>query len=136
MSKDQEDFTKVGFVYAAVLLVLSNVVATDWQNDEIFYLLGIYPYLTGLVFWVVVGYLGATLRPAFGGILCLCALAAYNYGLVQKIVGGDGGTRAFIERLWASNKLWVVVFTAFYLGGQLFIAGIIARRNFTKAGAA
>ena len=135
MSKDQEDFTKICFAYAAMLLVLSNVIADDWQNDEIFYLLGFYPYLTALIFWVGIGYLSATLKPVFGGILCLGALLAYNYGLIQKIIGGDNETLLFIERLWANNKLGVIIFTAFYLGGQLFIVGIIAKRNFAKSNA-
>jgi hypothetical protein len=133
MSKDQEDFTKIGFVYAAILLVFSNVIASDWKNDEIFYLLGIYPYLTGLIFWIVIGYLAATLKPAFGGILCLGALAAYNFGLIQKIIGGDDETRLFIDRLWASNQLGVIILMTFYLGGQLFIVGIISKRNFAKS---
>jgi hypothetical protein len=135
MSKDQEDFTKIGFVYAAILLVLSNVIATDWQNDEIFYLLGIYPYWTGLIFWLVIGYLSATLKPSFGGILCLSAVVTYNYGLIQKIRGADDETLLFIDRLWASNKLGVIIFTTFYIGGQLFIVSIIAKRNFAKSDA-
>src|ERR687890_841488 len=99
MSKDQEDFIKIGFVYAAILLVFSNIFASDWQNDEIFYLLGIYPYLTGLVFWIVIGYLGATLKPSFGGVLCLGAMAAYNYSLVRNVTGGDDEAQLFIDRL-------------------------------------
>ena len=133
MSKDQEDFTKIGFVYAAILLVFSNIIASDWQNDEIFYLLGIYPYLTGLIFWMVIGYLAATLKPSFGGILCLSGLAAYNYSLIQKMIGGDEETRLFIDRLWASNKLGVIIFMTFYLGGQVFIVGVISKRNFAKS---
>jgi hypothetical protein len=135
MSKDQEDFTKIGFVYAAILLVFSNVIADDWQNDEIFYLLGIYPYFTGLIFWMVIGYLAATIKPSFGGILCLGGLAAYNYGLIQKIINGDDETLLFIDRLWSGNKLGVIIFTAFYLGGQLFIVGIISKRNFAEPNA-
>ena len=112
MSKDQEDFTKIGFVYAAILLVLSNVIAADWENDEIFYLLGIYPYWIGLIFWVVIGYLGATLKPSLGGILCLGALVTYNYGLIHKIIDGGDETRLFIDRLWTGNKLGVIIFGA------------------------
>lgn len=134
MSKDQEDFTKIGFVYSAVLTVFSHVIASDRQGDEIFYLLGIYPYYIGSIFWIVIGYLSATLKPAFGGVLCLAALAAYNCGLVQKIVGADEESLLFLERLWRANKLGLIILTAFYLGGQLFIAGIIANRNFGKSG--
>jgi hypothetical protein len=128
MSKDQADFTKIGFVYAAILLVLSNVIASDWQNDEIFYLLGIYPYWIGLIFWIGIGYLAATLNPSSARIFCLGALAAYNYDLIQKVVVDDE-TRLFVEGLWSSNKLGMIIFTAFYLGGQVFMVGIITRRR-------
>jgi hypothetical protein len=99
-----------------------------------FYLLGIYPYWIGVLFWAIISYLSATLKPPFGGILCLSAVFAYNYGLIQKIMGGDD-TLLFIERLWQGNKLGVIIFTTFYAGGQLFIVSIIAKRNFAKSDA-
>jgi hypothetical protein len=108
--------------------VLSNVIASDWQNDEIFYLLGIYPYWIGLIFWIGIGYLAATLNPSSARIFCLGALAAYNYDLIQKVVVDDE-TRLFVEGLWSSNKLGMIIFTAFYLGGQVFMVGIITRRR-------
>jgi hypothetical protein len=134
MTKEQADFTKIGFVYTAVLLVFGSIIASDQQDVEIFYLLGIYPYWVGLIFWVAIGYLSATLNPSTARILCLGALAAYNFELIQKIIV-DAEARLFVDLWWASNKLGVIIFTAFYLGGQLFIVGIIARRNFTESDA-
>ena len=86
----------------------------------------------GVLFWLVIGYLSASLKPPFGGPLCLSAVIAYDYGLVRKIISGNDETLLFIERLWRSNKLGVIIFAAFYLVGQLFIVSLIVKRNFAR----
>ena len=136
MTEEQADFTKIGVVYASVLLVLSNIIAVDRQSDEIFYLLGVYPYGAGALFWVLIGYLSVGLRPRFGAVISLGAIAAYNYGVAHKLVSQETEALSFVEGVWSVNKLGLTILAAFYLAGQALIVASVIRQEFVKSDAA
>lgn len=133
MTQDQADFTKLGFCYAAILLVLSNVLVVDWQNDTIFYLVGIYPCGAGLFFWPIIGYASVGRKTRLGGAVSLGAVAAYDYGVVDNLLSRGSESLLFIERVWAGNKLGLVVLTTFFVMGQVVIVSAIIQRGFVKA---
>lgn len=129
MSQRRQDLTKLGFVYAAILLVLSGIVADDWQSVSLFSLLGIYPYGIGLIFWPITGYMLAEPETFFERYLSLSAVLLYDFGVIYKLISYEGDEAAFFERVWRNNQLGLLFLTAFYLLGQLLIVCLIWWRS-------
>jgi hypothetical protein len=121
VSGEQREFATIGFVFSAVLSILSGAVATDPQGTEVFAALGIYPLGLGFLIWPAVGYLLAGARSDFGASACLCAVTFYNYWVAEQLMASESGAPALIERLWGGNKLGLTAVAALYVGGQLAI---------------
>ncbi|HEY0319834.1 MAG TPA: hypothetical protein VGC66_02570 [Pyrinomonadaceae bacterium] len=128
MNKKQQDFIKIGFVYAVILLVFAGIVSDEWRSDGLFNTLGIYPYGLGIIFWPLLGYLFPRIESLFDKYLLVSAIALYDFSAVYKFMSSDAEEMAFFERVWRMNKLGILVLAAFYLGGQLFMVRVILAR--------
>ncbi len=130
MSEDQKDFTKLGIVYASILIIFCNVIAVDWQSDQIFYVVGIYPYGLGVIYWPVVGYLlGSRSLHRFRFLRqgCLSVSAFYTYNVVGNVVS-DGGGEDFVWQLWRQSALQAVLLVAYLLSGQVTVSCMLWRK--------
>ena len=121
MSEEQLEFTKIGFVFSAALMILCGAVAPAGQGSEIFDALGVYPLGLGFVIWPAVGYLLAGARTDFASSACLGAVAFYNYWVAEQLTASADGAPALLDRLWGGNRLGLSAVAVLYVGGQLFI---------------
>jgi hypothetical protein len=121
VSEEQRDFVKVGFIFSAALVILCGVVGDDWQSDEIFKALGVYPFGLGFLVWPAAGYVLASARSNFGRSLCLTAVTFYDYWVFERLTAAGADGPSPIARLWSYNRLGLIALVAFYVCGQLVL---------------